>query len=399
MRKDFAMLKGVIFDMDGVLVNSEPMHYEAFKRMLEEVNLSDLSYEYFMPFIGSTNATIYEALRQDYGISWSDACMDEKLHHYNRVIIEEQGYQRIAGVEELVKDLKQYGFKLAVASSSPVESIEDVTTSLGIKPYFEYLVSGETVANPKPAPDVFLKAAQKMGLEPSECLVIEDSCNGVKAAKAAGIPCIGFLNSDSGKQDLREAAMLVEGFEEVDTSFIVEVYRRAVGEPKKIAETSRLFIREITLDDLDALYALYEHPDITKYIENLYEDRKQEEAFLKAYIKNMYGFYGYGMWVVIEKETNRMIGRVGLNNREMDGEMELELGYMIGVPYQKKGYAYEACKAVLSYMINHMKRTVVYCISASDNKASTSLAKKLGFQEKSPVTIGDKAYACFRWEG
>ena len=93
------------------------------------------------------------------------------------------------------------------------------------------MVSADTLDKPKPAPDVFLYAAQELGLSPDECIIIEDSQNGVLAAKAAGIPCVGYINPDSGDQDLSAADILVEGFEEVAEKFMVRVWKRAHGEP------------------------------------------------------------------------------------------------------------------------------------------------------------------------
>ena len=85
-------------------------------------------------------------------------------------------------------------------------------------------MSGEQVKNPKPAPDVFLETAKQMGLDPEECLILEDSANGCRAAKAAGIVCIAYFNPDSGKQDLSSADMVIEGYEEIDTAFLEKVY-------------------------------------------------------------------------------------------------------------------------------------------------------------------------------
>lgn len=391
------MLRGVIFDMDGVLVNSEPMHDKAYQKMLEKEFQITLPRKYFEPFIGTTNATVYEALRRDYQISSTNTEMDELVRRYNRIIIEEQGFEGIEGIPELLKSLKENGMLLSVASSSPMESIVEVTKELKIDHFFDYLVSGEQVPNPKPAPDVFLKAASDMGLRPDECLIIEDSTNGVNAAKAAKIPCIGFLNPDSGNQNLINAAMLVEGFEEVDYSFVSNVYKRSRGEPLAIAETDRLLIREMTVEDIDELSLFYEDKKIVKYI-GMQKGREEEIEMTKAYITNMYGFYGYGMWVVIEKNSNRIVGKAGLNNREVNGDYVMELGYMIGVPYQRQGYAYEACREILSYAGKQLDCSVIHCFIEPDNTASLSLAAKLGFIKKGKATISPKIYLWYYQE-
>lgn len=145
--------------------------------------------------------------------------------------IETKGYEEIAGMKELIKDLYQNGMKLAIASAASEREIQKGVEGLGIASYFTKLVSGETVEHPKPAPDIFLKALGELELTVEECIIIEDSGNGVRAAKAAGVPVIGFCNLDSDNQDLSKADIVVEGFEEVDFDFVEKVYQRAYSIP------------------------------------------------------------------------------------------------------------------------------------------------------------------------
>ena len=196
------MLKGIIFDMDGVLINSEPFHYRVWKETLRERGI-DLDYEVYKDCIGSTIGTLMQILHKHYGISLEDTSLREEMNAKKEELIRKEGYPPlIPYVKELLEKLYKGGYGLAVASSSPLSYIEKVTDHWGIRKYFHSLVSGESVENPKPAPDVFLKAARQLGFSPEECIVIEDSENGCKAAKNAGITCIGYKNPDSGKQDL-----------------------------------------------------------------------------------------------------------------------------------------------------------------------------------------------------
>lgn len=143
--------------------------------------------------------------------------------------------------------------------------------------------------------------------------------------------------------------------------------------------TERLYLREITIEDLDKLYDIYSGKGITDYMEGLYEDRSKEEEFTREYIRHMYGFYEYGIWVVCLRENDEIIGRAGISNREVDGENKLELGYVIGVPYQRKGYAYEACSAICNFVKDRLCETELVCFMDRDNRASVKLAEKLGF--------------------
>lgn len=224
------MLKAVIFDMDGVIINSEPQHYEAYVMLCKEYDV-ELPYEIYKGFIGGTHAMVCEYLRKDLKLPLEEEEMQEILRKNRRYLIDTKGYEEITGIRELIQSLHAHGIKLAIASSSPEKEIEEVVKSLGMENYFEKLVSGETVENPKPAPDVFLKAVKALEVDTEECIIIEDSGNGVKASVAAGIPVIGFYNPDSGNQDLSKADIVVEGFEEIDFDFVEKVYERACKIP------------------------------------------------------------------------------------------------------------------------------------------------------------------------
>lgn len=111
------------------------------------------------------------------------------------------------------------------------------------------------------------------------------------------------------------ADMVVEGFEEVDMTFLQRVYERHFNIPWTILETERCIVRELELSDLDDLFFMYAEPGMTDYMEGLYE-YEEELEYQKAYIENMYRFYGYGMWLVFEKKTGTLIGRAGVEHRE-----------------------------------------------------------------------------------
>ncbi|BFL48412.1 HAD family hydrolase [Lactonifactor longoviformis] len=230
------MLKGIIFDMDGVLINSEPVHYEIWKMTMKERKV-DLSYEIYKPCIGSTAGFLMNLLSEAYGVDKDDRKLMEEHEAIKWKVMKERGYPLIEGVPELLGRLKQAGYRLAIASSSPEPYIRDVVRSLELEPYFHVICSGESVRNPKPAPDIFLRTAKLLGLSPDECIVVEDSTNGCRAAKAAGICCVGYYNPDSGEQDLSTAEIIVEGYEEIDGGFMEKVYRRSRKEPVVIGET------------------------------------------------------------------------------------------------------------------------------------------------------------------
>ena len=209
------MKKFILFDMDGVLINTEPLHFEVWKKLLKEIGI-EIDYEHYKGCIGSTKAFLYELIKKFYGVDISnDEKVPQRFDEIREEMLKKDGIPRIEGAVETVRYLNERGYQMAVASSSSQELIERQMKGLGIDNCFQVLFSAENVKNPKPAPDVFLKVAELLGAEPEECIVVEDSQNGSRAAKAAGMTCIGFKNPDSGEQDLSCADKLIYKFEEL----------------------------------------------------------------------------------------------------------------------------------------------------------------------------------------
>ncbi|MBO3442983.1 HAD family hydrolase [Clostridium sp. CCUG 7971] len=217
------MLKAVIFDMDGVLVNTEPVYYKVTKEILNE-NGHDIDYKEYEKYIGMTNECTWELLKQKYSINIDTNELIENMMILKDVIIKRDGYELIENVESLLENLKQNNIKIGLASSSPICDILDVTKSTGIYKYFDKLITGESVEKSKPSPDIFLKAANELGVNSEECIVIEDSKNGVLAAKSANMKCIGFFNKDSGKQDLSLSDIIISNMRDIDYDYIKKIF-------------------------------------------------------------------------------------------------------------------------------------------------------------------------------
>ncbi len=389
------MLKAVLFDMDGVMIDSEPQHARAAVLALKKYNVN-ISIDYVYQFIGTTTYHICRRMVEDFAI---EATPEELLQTYEEMkdyLSQTEGYEAIPYIVDLMKDLRNHGIKMIIASSSSGASITDVMRFLKIDDILDGYISGSTVAHPKPAPDIFLAAAEQLGVDPSDCIVIEDSYNGITAAKAAGIVSIGFLNPNSGNQDLSHAAILVEGFDEVDYHFINTVYQHAYLQPATILTTERLILRELTTEDNNALCEICNKPGICEWLTDYSGDIILERTKLEAYIKNVYHFYGFGLWGIFLKETNQLIGRCGIEYKTLNQEAVYELGYLIDTDYQGLGYASEAVTATIHYGFQRLDIDRVIAVIDKSNIRSGRFAKKIGMKQVSEV-IRDQC-ECFIYE-
>lgn len=383
------MLKAVIFDMDGVIIDSEPLHARAAVMAADKFGIR-LSIEECYQFIGSTTRFMFETLIDNYNLTVS---VDELLQGNDEAKIKlrkEEGYQAIPGVKDLIIELYKQGVKLAIASSSNLNDIKAVVKALGIAKYFDKLISGTTVKHPKPSPDIFIKALKELGMNPKECIVIEDSMNGSIAAYEAGIPCIGYINPNSGMQDLSKASVLVEHFDSLSYQYLTDELKRANGEPITIATTKRLIIRELTVSDIKDMYQIYQNPEITRYMDDLNDYLDIEMEKHEAYIKNVYGFYGYGLWGVFSRETKKLIGRSGIQNEIIDGKEEIELSYLLDVDHWGYGYALECTKAILAYAQTELGIHRIVAIMDKLNERSIKLAERLGMQKEKEIVYKDR---------
>jgi RimJ/RimL family protein N-acetyltransferase len=240
---------------------------------------------------------------------------------------------------------------------------------------------------------ISLKAGADLRSAPEEALFIASTDSSLKAAKGAGLAVAAYKNPLFPGQKFEGAGMIIEGFEEVDGDFLERVYRRERGIPWEIAVTKRCIIREFAMTDLPGLTELYNKPGITRnsggFLDPLLPP-EEERRFQESYIANMYGFYGYGMWIVTDKITGEIIGRAGLEHRDFGGETELEIGYIIAPEHQKKGLAAEVCRAIISFAGDNLDFTRINALTDPENTASIALLNRLNFSYLENVPVNGK---------
>lgn len=232
------------------------------------------------------------------------------------------------------------------------------------------------------------KAGSRM--ETAETLFITDSPVCQEIALQQNLPLLLYLHEDNKNAAFLPAAYAIEKIEEIEYESLLQAYQRLVGEPWDILTTKRCKIRETTTKDVGRFYEIYSEPSITKYMEDLYEDKAQEIAYIEDYIRTVYGFYGYGMWTVLTKEDNTIIGRAGLSWRA--GFDMPELGFVIAKPYQGLGYAYEVCRAILQYGEKELGFTSFQALVMEGNDRSERLCRKLGFQFAEELPLEGKKH-------
>ena len=209
------MLKGVIFDMDGVIVDSEPIHRKAYQHLFEELSIevSDALYE---SFTGRATLSICQTLCNHFHLKENpETLVALKRKYYHYLFDNDERFQLIDGVLDLIKDYHTNGLTLVLGSSASMPNIERIFERFNLNTYFKTKFSGADLKASKPHPEIFLKASQSTGFNIEECMVIEDSTNGMEAARAANIFCVGYKSKHSKNQDYSKADIVISDFKSI----------------------------------------------------------------------------------------------------------------------------------------------------------------------------------------
>ncbi|MCR5222600.1 MAG: GNAT family N-acetyltransferase [Lachnospiraceae bacterium] len=206
--------------------------------------------------------------------------------------------------------------------------------------------------------------------------------------KAAGIGFAVYDNDTSRLSSFPDALYIIDFVSILPLQQVDRMLLRFLRLPWTILETDRCLVREITEEDVDALYEIYHSSDFDfRYTEGLYDDPTKERDYTRDYIDYQYRFCEYGIWIVIDKLTGKIIGRAGLSNR--DGYENAELGYGFASAFRHKGYAFEVCSAILTYAREQLGMSGLNAFTIRQNHDSVRLLKRLGFHfEDTAVLFG-----------
>ena len=209
------MIQTVIFDMDGVIVDTEPVHRYAYFKQFDELNIT-VTEEMYTSFTGFSTRNTFQKLKEFFVIEQEvEDLIQRKRTIFNDAFDSKADLELLEGVENLIKELHQNGMQLILASSASKVTIERVFSRFKLHDYFTHVVSGEDFPKSKPHPAIFLKAAELANTDVQNCIVIEDSTNGILAAKAAGIYCVGYDSFHSKLQDYSLADKVISHFNEL----------------------------------------------------------------------------------------------------------------------------------------------------------------------------------------
>jgi len=187
-------ITAVIFDMDGVLTDSEPLINAAAVAMFREKGLA-VQPEDFLPFVGTGEDRYIGGVAEKYGFALDLLAAKKRTYEIYLDLVPQQ-LRVFPGAVQLVRQCRQAGLKTALASSADLIKIEANLRKIGLPASdWDAIVAAEDVVHNKPAPDIFLAAARKLGVSPSQCVVVEDAVNGVQAAKAAGMRCVAVAHT------------------------------------------------------------------------------------------------------------------------------------------------------------------------------------------------------------
>lgn len=225
--------------------------------------------------------------------------------------------------------------------------------------------------------------------------LITDNREAADLAIEYGIGISVYTNDENSPFDFTEALYCIDNIAQMTEKTLERMYLRAENLPWEILRTNNLLVREVTLEDIDRLYEIYSDEDVVRYIENLYETKEEEIIYTKDYIINQYRFYEYGMWIVEEIDSKKIIGRAGIFDRPNQDSQEM--GFVFDKSYWGKGYAYECLNAIINYAHEELGIENLLAHAISENERSIKLLNKLGFYYECEAIIDDKKYNRYKY--
>ncbi len=217
-------LKAVLFDMDGVIVDTEPLHRKAYFQTFEDLNIT-VSEEFYTSLTGTSTKKATSKIKEEYQLEVTpEEITTSKRKYFKHFFDSDPDFDLLPGVRELIINYYEKGIKLVLASSASMNTINWVFEKFDIGKYFMGKISGADLVESKPNPEIFIKAAKIAGEPIENCLVIEDSTNGILAAHRAGIFCAAYKSEHSKMQKYDLAKIIITSFSELEPQNIEKYF-------------------------------------------------------------------------------------------------------------------------------------------------------------------------------
>ncbi|MGZ5273487.1 MAG: HAD family hydrolase, partial [Kaistella sp.] len=204
------------FDMDGVIEDTEPLHRKAYYRMFDDLGIA-VSEDLYTSFTGLSTKKVCSTLIEKFGLQDShEELAAIKRRYFKHFFDTDSDFELLPGVKNLIENYYENGLKLILASSAHMNTINWVFEKFGLEGYFTGKISGADLNESKPHPEIFIVAAEMAGEPKENCMVIEDSTNGIQAAFSAGIFCVAYQSAHSTNQIYDKASLLVSDFADIE---------------------------------------------------------------------------------------------------------------------------------------------------------------------------------------
>lgn len=209
-------LKAILFDMDGVIVDTEPLHRKAYFKMFDDLEI-EVSEKLYTSFTGASTKKVCETLISKYQLEKNhEELAVIKRKYFKHYFYNDADFHLLPGVKSLIENYFENGIKLVLASSASMTTINMVFEKFGLEKYFIGKISGADLKESKPHPEIFLIAAEIANEAKENCMVIEDSRNGIIAAHSAGIFCVAYKSEHSFGQNYEKANLIISDFAEIE---------------------------------------------------------------------------------------------------------------------------------------------------------------------------------------
>jgi len=379
-------IQAVIFDMDGLMLDTEPLYRIAWKRASAECGFL-LTDEIYKSLVGRGRKDAEKTLAETFGPKFPPGKFRTLAAQYEEQEFAGPPMPKKPGLDELLPFLDRTKVTLAVATSTERRLTLPRLARAGLLARLDAVATGDEVSRGKPFPDLFLLAAKRLDVEPSSCLVLEDSEAGVFAARAAGMQVFQVPDLVEPSDEVRRAATgvfrsLIDVTEQLKTFALSPPARRCYS---RMIKTKRLIALPLSMLDREEVRQMDRDPQIMATLGGV-RSEEESERWLRENLEH-WERHGFGIWVFRHATNGEVAGRAGLRRVEVEGAAEVELGYVVASKFWGQGLATEMGSAILERGSPQISMATdlpiamdrIVALIETSNQRSLRVAAKLGF--------------------